>query len=147
MIREICYEELKAASEVLWKSFYEAEKNNHSIEGMELFRDLTDPVSLSVNTYDGRVVLYGYFKKENLLAVGGLKEKKHILMLYVHPAEQKAGIGKQLLQYMEKHCEGDHVTLNASDAAISFYEKYGYRIVGERRITDGLIGTPMKKDL
>lgn len=147
MIREICYEELKTASEILWKSFYEAEKNNHSIEGMELFRDLTDPVSLSINTYDGKVVLYGYFEKGSLLAVGALKEKKHILMLYVSPAEQKKGIGVKLLEYMEKKCEGDHITLNASDVAVSFYQKYGYRTVGERRITDGLIGTPMQKDL
>ena len=147
MIREICYEELKAASDVLWKSFYEAEKNNHSLEGMELFRDLTDPVSLSINTFDGSIALYGYFEEEKLLAVAALKQKKHVLMLYVLPSEQKKGIGKKLLEYMEKQCKSERITLNASDVAVSFYQKYGYRITGERKIENGLIGTPMEKEL
>ena len=147
MIREIRYDELKSASNVLWKSFYEAEKNNHTMEGMELFRDLTDPVSLSINTFDGSVVLYGYFENENLLAVGALKDKHHVLMLYVFPDEQKKGIGCHLLDFMEKLCEGGNITLNSSDSAISFYEKYGYRVVGKRTTKDGLIGTPMQKDL
>ena len=47
-IRELGYDDLEEASEVLWKSFYEAEKKNTSMEGMELFRDLVSPVSLSV---------------------------------------------------------------------------------------------------
>lgn len=147
MIREIRYEELKIASTVLWKSFYEAEKNNHTLEGMELFRDLTDPVSLSMNTFDGSVILYGYFENENLYAVGALKDRKHILMLYVLPSQQKKRIGKQLLDFMEEHCEGGFVTLNSSDSAITFYEKFGYRVVGDRVTKDGLIGTPMKKEL
>ena len=144
MIREIRYDELKSASNVLWKSFYEAEKNNHTMEGMELFRDLTDPVSLSINTFDGRVVLYGYFENENLLAVGALKDKHHILMLYVLPSEQNKGIGYQFLTYLEKLCSGDYISLNSSDSAITFYQKYGYCIVGQRTTKDGLIGTPMQ---
>ncbi len=147
MIREIQYEELKAASDVLWKSFYEAEKNNYTMEGMELFRDLTAPVSLSINTFDGKIHLYGYFEDERLLAVGALKEKKHILMLYVLPGEQKKGIGNKLLLYMEKLCDANEITLNASDVAIPFYKNRGYFISGERTTADGLIGTPMTKKL
>lgn len=147
MIREIQYEELSDASGVLWKSFYEAEKNNHSMKGMELFRDLTSPVSLSINTFDGSTHLFGYFEGETLLAVGALKKTNHILMLYVLPCEQKKGIGKKLLEYMEKCCEGACITVNSSDSAISFYQKYGYRVVGERNETEGLISTPMKKVL
>lgn len=147
MIREIQYEELKAASDVLWKSFYNAEKNNHTMEGMELFRDLTHPVSLSINTFDGSVLLYGYFEDETLLAVGALKAKKHILMLYVLPCEQKRGIGNKLLAFMEKRCEGGCITVNSSDVAIPFYQKYGYCPTGDRDTTGNLISTPMKKDL
>lgn len=147
MIREIEYEELKAASEILWKSFYHAEKNNHSMEGMERFRDLTDPVSLSMNTFDGNIVLYGYFENDLLLAVGALKEKKHVLMLYVLPEHQNRGIGKRLLQFMESECFETCISLNASDCAISFYEHNGYQVCGRRSIDEGLISTPMKKSV
>ena len=145
MIRELVYEDLKSASQVLWKSFYEAEKNNHSMAGMELFRDLTDPVSLSINTFDGSVVLFGYFDNDVLKAVAALKDKSHILMLYVLPSEQGMGIGKKLLAFMERCCEGDVITLNSSDFAIPFYQHFGFTICGERNETDGLISTPMKK--
>ena len=145
MIRKIQYEELKEASSVLCKSFYNAEKVNHTMEGMERFRDLTDPVSLSINTFDGKICLYGYFSDGKLLAVGAVKEKRHILMLYVLPTEQGKGIGKKFLLFLETKCEGDSITLNSSDVAVSFYEKNGYIVCGERDVSDGLISTPMKK--
>lgn len=147
MIREIEYEELKAASDVLWKSFYHAEKNNHSMAGMECFRDMTDSVSLAMNTFDGNIVLYGCFENDLLLAVGALKEKKHVLMLYVLPEHQNRGIGKKLLQFMESECFTPCISLNASDCAIPFYEHNGYLICGKRSIAEGLISTPMKKSV
>ncbi len=147
MIREIEYEELKAASDILWKSFYHAEKNNHAMAGLERFRDLTDPVSLSINTFDGKIVLYGYFEDKELIAVGALKEKRHILMLYVLPDSQKRGIGKEMLAFMEGKCETGRITLNSSDSAISFYRHSGFIVCGERNETEGLISTPMEKYL
>ena len=147
MIRELVYEDLQTASQVLWKSFYEAEKNNHTMTGMELFRDLTDPVSLSINTFQGDVVLYGFFDNDEMLAVGGLKEKKHILMLYVLPLAQGKGVGKELLAFMESICEGDQITLNSSDFAIPFYQHHGFAICGDRNENDGLISTPMVKNI
>ena len=147
MIREIEYEELGDASKVLWKSFYEAEKHNHTMEGMERFRDLTEPVSLSINSFDGSMVLYGYFRDGELLSVAALKDKKHILMLYVLPLYQKMGIGKEMLSFLESNCDSKLVTLNASDSAIAFYEHFGYEVCGERNTSEGLISTPMKKYL
>ena len=145
MIREIEYEELKKASEVLWKSFYDAEKHIHSMSGMERFRDLVDPVSLSINTFDGAVQLFGYFEENDLLAVGAVKDQKHILMLYVLPSVQKSGIGKKMLFLLESKCKTDCITVNSSDVGVSFYERFGYKVCGNRNEEDGLISTPMKK--
>ena len=145
MIRKLEYEDLKAASDVLWKSFYQAEKNNHTMKGMERFRDMTSPVSLSMNTFDGKIELFGYFQENALVGVGALKEKSHILLLYVLKEKQGQGIGKSLLDFMEEKCMGECITLNASDFAISFYEKNGYGRIGTRKIEEDLIFTPMKK--
>lgn len=143
--RMLGYEDFEAASQVLWKSFYEAEKNVCSMDGMEYFRDLTSPVSLSINLFGQNIVPYGVFSPE-LVAVGAIKDDKHILLAYVHPDHQKKGIGSALLAHLESKCKEDVITLNASDGAISFYEKRGYVKMGRKREEKGLIFTPMKKE-
>ena len=144
MIRKLEYEDFDKASDVLWRSFYDAEKHNTSMEGMELFRDLTAPVSLSINTFDGTTELYGVFSPD-LCAVGAVKDQKQILLLYVHPERKNEGIGSRLLSHLECVCEGEIVHLNASDYALQFYKKRGYEVVGGRREESGLIFTPMEK--
>ena len=143
-IRPLSDSDLPAASRVLWKSFYEAEKHNTSMDGMERYRDLVDPISLAVNSADGSVLFFGAFDPD-LVAVGALKEKGHVLLLYVLPEYAGRGVGSALLDRLESLCETDRVTLNASDGAVPFYEKRGYRKTGERMVQEGMIVTPMEK--
>ena len=146
MIRKLQYDDFKAASDVLWKSFYAAEKNIHSMKGMETFRDLTSPVSLSISDFDGSAEYFGFFQDDFLAAVGAVKEKKHILMLYVLPEMQGQGIGKKLLEFLVDFCTENIVTLRSSDGAVTFYEKFGFVSSGPREVLDELVGTPMKKE-
>lgn len=145
MIRKLGFHDYSTASDVLWKSFYHAEKDIHSLKGLETFRDLTTPVSLSISEFEGVNEFYGYFLEEKLVAVGAVKEKKHILMLYVLPEFQGRGIGIQLLSFLENICLGTVITLLSSDGALEFYKRNGYVETGSRQIKDELIGTPMKK--
>jgi GNAT superfamily N-acetyltransferase len=144
-IRELVYEDLEKASLLLWASYYQAEKNHTSLAGMELFRDLTSPVSLSINAYFEEVVLLGAFQGEILLGVGAVKDKNRILLLYVHPDHQNNGIGGALLSYMEALCEGESIELNASRFALSFYAARGYLSLGPEREEKGIVFTPMRK--
>ncbi len=144
-IRKLCYDDLKEASDVLWKSFYEAEKHNSSMAGMERFRDLTSPISLSMNTYDGKIVLYGGFHQGKMVVVGALKEENCILMLYVLPAYWRRGFGNAMLLFLEKESASDTIKLNASDFAVPFYRNRGYHIIQARREENDLIFTPMEK--
>ena len=144
-IRELEYEDYDAASKLLWKSFYEAEKHTASMEGMEIFRDLTSAVSLSINNMDDNLSFYGAFQGEELTAVGAIKNENHILLLYVLPERQGCGIGSSLLRYLESICKGDTLTVNSSDFACCFYEEKGYRKVGQRTVEKGLAVTPMVK--
>lgn len=145
-IRELCYDDLQEASKVLWKSFYEAEKRNTSMSGMERFRDLVAPVSLSMNTFDGKIVLYGGFSEGKMIVVGALKEKKSILMLYVLPEYWHQGIGGKMLAFLEDNCTSGEIELNASDCAVEFYLRQGYHIIQPRREENDLIFTTMKKN-
>ena len=144
-IRELEYEDYDAASGLLWKSFYEAEKHTATMEGMELFRDLTAAVSLSINSMDKNLSFYGVFQGGELSAVGAIKKHSHILLLYVAPERQGCGIGCAFLQYMESICIGDTLTVNSSDFACSFYEEKGYQKAGQRTVENGLAVTPMVK--
>ncbi len=145
-IRELVYEDLEEASLLIWASFYQAEKNHTSMAGMELFRDLTTPVSLSINTYQEDVILLGAFQNETLLGVGAVKDKSRILLLYVHPAHQKKGVGGSLLSHMENLCKEGNIELNASGFALSFYSKRGYVPLGPEREEKGIVFTPMRKE-
>ncbi len=146
-IKALSYEDMDNASQVLWKSFYHAEKDRYSVLGMERFRDLTSPISLSINMMDGGIHLFGAFIEEDLVAVGAVKERRHILLLYVLPEWKGQGIGSALLLCMEKYCSTSQVTLNSSDGAIGFYQKRGYRIQSSRCIEEELVFTPMIKNI
>ncbi len=145
MICEIKYEELPQASTLLWKSFYESEKMNTPLEGMELFRELTSPISLEMNRCDGSLFLVGLWEKNELCAVGALQNGERILLLYVHPDQKGKGYGKTLLKYLESKAEGEIIRIHSSDEAVSFYRHFGYRVSGPRTDRDSIIVTPMEK--
>ena len=147
IVRELQYEDLEEASRVLWKSYYEAEKNNTSMEGMEKVRDLVSPVSLSMNSFDGSVLLYGAFEEEKIVGVGALKEARHVLLLFVLPEKQRSGVGSALLSHLLSLCRAPFVTVNSSDGAVGFYQKYGFVPTAPRRVEDGIIFTPMEKQI
>ena len=144
-IRELEYEDLEEASKVLWKSFYEAEKHNFSLRGMEKVRDATSPVSLSMSTVDGMIALYGAFENGALCGVGALRRGNHVLLLYVRPDHWRRGFGSALLRHMEELCAPGRITVNSSDPAVPFYEAHGYAVTGPRRVEDDYIFTPMEK--
>ena len=147
MIRELTFEDYDFASLLLWKSFYFAEKNVASVEGMEFFRDATQPVSLSMSAFEGETRYFGSFLNNELVGVGALKGKGHILLIYIQPEFHHRGLGSELLTYLESLASDGEVFVNASDFAVGFYKKMGYLVAGEREKEKGLITTPMKKIL
>lgn len=144
-IRPLTDSDFPAASELLWKSFYAAEKDNTSLQGMETFRDLVDPISLAMSCAMNGVSMFGAYQKNDLVAVGAIKGEGHILMLYVSAFHQRQGFGTKMLLFLEAQIKADLITLNSSDQALSFYRKRGYRTVGERRCEEGILFTPMQK--
>jgi len=144
-IRELNQEEYTAASELLWKSFYWSEKDNVSLAGMEKFRDLTSPVSLSVNAFYESWIFCGCFEERELVAVGAAVEKTgKILMLYVHPERKKQGYGRAMLCELLGRLSGNEIVLNSSDEGVSFYRHFGFVALSERVLLDDLPVTPMK---
>ena len=165
-IRELRYEEYEDASRLMWLTYYKFESKGKTMEQIEAFRDSIEAVSLSMNSFDGRMMLLGAFDKSgNLAGTGGIKlktypdemkdfvnENDHITLLFTDGEYHKKGIGRRLLQEMistaEKrallHSETVFITVNSSDFAVGFYEKNGFTKTGERTVTKDSVYTPMR---
>lgn len=65
----------------------------------------------------GRLILWGGFEQNNLVAMSGMQREGHITMLYVLPLFQRRDWGKELLlemrSYARKELHLERVTLNA----------------------------------
>ena len=142
-IRKLRSEELPEASRVLWTSYYAAENGKTSLEGMTTFRDLTEPLSLQMNAYQGDVLFYGAFEGETLIAVGAIKDRRHVLLLYVLPDRQRGGTGSRLLHKLLSLSAVPDVTVNAAPDAVPFYEKHGFSVLSPLQIKDGIRFVPM----
>ncbi|MCF4098764.1 GNAT family N-acetyltransferase [Maritalea mediterranea] len=92
---------------------------------------------------DGEVYIVAVDETDTPIAFCGYKNSE-ICGLYVDPAHQGRDIGRRLLfrAFINiSQIKPDKITLSASAPAKTFYEKYGYKSVGERTYkTRGGIG-------
>jgi GNAT superfamily N-acetyltransferase len=89
---------------------------------------------------DEGVVFWGYEEDGALVGVMGLQHVRDVTLIrhaYVRPARQKQGIGGKLLSHLREQTEGTLLIGTWADAAwaIRFYEKHGFRLVGEEEKT------------
>jgi GNAT superfamily N-acetyltransferase len=91
---------------------------------------------------------YGIRSHGILIGYVALKKKSHIFHLCVIPNEQKRGIGKMLLEYVEKKSKkagSSQLTVNASLNAIPFYQKCGFETNSAIQERSGIRFQPMEK--
>lgn len=96
--------------------------------------------SYLVATQAGRLV--GYSKcaiTAPPACVQGAKASE-LVNLYIHPAHQSNGIGKQLLQQAIQVAAAQHLTTlwlcvwQANQRAIAFYQRFGFTVVGKTEV-------------
>lgn len=110
-----------------------------------------DPEDLKAEANE---VHMGMMRGEFVVAVLLLKKiadrKMKMRQVAVSSAEQGSGIGSALVDYCEKWCLENGITeieLHAREAAVSFYLKAGYHIVGDRFEEVGIPHFKMIKNL
>ena len=65
-------------------------------------------------------------------------EGTYIAKLFVEPVLQNASIGSRLLEYAMKEHNADYLwALEKNVKAISFYERHGFTVTGEKKQEDG----------
>jgi ribosomal protein S18 acetylase RimI-like enzyme len=73
-----------------------------------------------------------------------------LYQMAVAPEHQGSGVGRRLVERLETRLRGDgivRVELHARDAAVGFYQRLGYRNVGEPFIEVGISHQRMRKAL
>ena len=86
---------------------------------------------------DDGIVFWGLERDGQLLGVMGIQDKGDVTLIrhaYVMPGAQKRGIGKKLLQHLQRMAEKPILigTWAAASWAVSFYQKTGYKLVSEK---------------
>lgn len=82
----------------------------------------------------GEMTFFGYEEDGKLRGVAGYQEIKDVTLLrhvYVHPEQQRRGIGSQLLNQTVQVAKTRRVlvgTWQAATWAIRFYEKHGFKL-------------------
>lgn len=90
-----------------------------------------------------------YFKKEEVInnlyvlddgIIRGFIEmnESEICKLYVDPFFQSQGFGNQLMEYAKKELRANHLwALEKNMRAISFYQRHGFQLTGEKKFEEG----------
>lgn len=83
---------------------------------------------------EGKLMLWGVYEGEQMVAVSGMQSDGMITLLYVLPQCQNRGYGSKLLKIMREYakdaCNFSKVTVNANPAWTSFYfGKKGFKNV------------------
>lgn len=107
-------------------------------ESIGYFEEYATEEHLQALMEQGRLTLWGIFDKEHLVAVSGMQSEGHITMLYVLPAFQNRGYGKQLLRAMRSYAKERFrlpvVTVNVMPPELSMYfQRNGFRVTDPMR--------------
>lgn len=90
-----------------------------------------------------------YFKKDEIinnihvfdsgLIKGFIQMKqKEICKIYVDTFFQNEGVGKELIEYAINELHADNLwALEKNTRAISFYQRHGFRLTGEKKFEEG----------
>lgn len=85
--------------------------------------DAPETVHLAAVTDDGRIVGIGsFYRVEGDIQLRGMA---------VDPDVQGSGAGRAIIEHAHERFRGEHLWASCRDGALGFYERLGWRIVGE----------------
>ncbi len=95
-------------------------------------------ISLADEYLKKEEILYHIYVFDDGLIRGFVQmEQREICKLYVDPFFQGAGIGKALIEYAVKELHGEYLwALEKNTRAVSFYQRQGFRLTGERKFEE-----------
>lgn len=130
-------------SRIVVSAFLDSVASGLSQEGINTFYDLSSPEAFTKRlTEDNNILVYE--DQGRILGMIELKEGRHVAMLFVSPAHQNQGIGKQLIEAALTCRRVQTVTVSASIPSVAAYQNYGFNVVGSEEEKQGLRYIPMQ---
>lgn len=148
-IRQLRSSELMEALDLAWDVFQESAAKDCTKEGIEEFWQSIDHEYMLSRTGDGACRVWGAFADGQLVGMCVIKEPCHVEMLFVETSAQRHKIGSSLLKraVMDARCADEtvmRVTVNSFCSARGFFEKMGFKPMGDETDEDGIPGIPME---
>lgn len=128
----------ESALSLVWETFLLFEAPDYGPEGVETFRNfIGDRENLRA------VNLYGAFDGDRLCGVAATRKGgTHLSLLFVRKEFQGRGIGRTLIERIQKDAPGS-VTVHSSPFAVEFYRHMGFAATDVEQLEDGIRFTPM----
>jgi GNAT superfamily N-acetyltransferase len=118
-----------------------------SEEGEKFFsKNLAKDVAAAFSNPE--VNVYGVQSDGILFGYIAVSRKFHISQLYIVASEQRRGLGKMLINFIEQQAKktGDtRLTVKASLNAVQFYRKCGFEVTSDVQEVSGIRFQPMQK--
>ena len=148
-IRQLSDNEVTQALDLCWDVFYECSASDCTPEGREEFWRSLDHEYMISRMGDGAVRAWGAFADGRLCGACFIKEPCNIELLFVETASQRKNIGSSLLKraVMDARRADEtvmRVTVSALKSAYGFFEKHGFKRLGDEEAYDGVPRTLME---
>lgn len=146
-IRSIYQNEYENVMGLVWKTFLSFEAEDYTAEGIKSFQDfITDP-TLYKMFLRGHYQIFGAFYRGENIGVISLRDRTHISLLFVDEQYHYHGVGRALIEYLEKFLlteMGEYkLTVNASPYGVGFYHRLGFQDMDKEQEKEGIRYTPM----
>lgn len=132
-----------------WRTFLKFEAKDYGQEGIDSFRDFLTDAMMHRMFLMGEYPVFVALDGEEHVGMISLRNKKHISLLFVEERYQRRGIGRKLIENLEKYIKMEYmetkITVNAAPYAVGFYHQIGFEDVAPQLSKDGIIYTPMEK--
>ena len=132
-----------------WRTFLRFEAKDYGQEGVDSFRDFLSDSLLRRMFLMGDYPVFIALDGDKQTGMISLRNKKHISLLFVEEGHHHRGIGRRLIESMERYIRREYqeerITVNAAHYAVGFYHQIGFEDVAPQLSKDGIIYTPMEK--
>ena len=138
-IRTLHEPDWEPALALVWETFLLFEAPDYSPEGVETFQNfIGNRQNLCA------LNLYGIFDGDRLCGVAATRKgSSHLSLLFVRKEFQGQGIGRMLIDRIQKDAPGS-LTVHSSPYAVEFYRRMGFQDTDVEQLEDGIRFTPMK---
>ena len=139
------------AMDLVWRTYLRFEGDVYTQEGNRNFYEFITDRELHQSFLEGRYLMMLALEGEKVVGVATLRNRNHLSLLFVDEAYHRQGIGRALLQEMENfvktRMEEQHILVKSSPYAVEFYQRVGFRTVAPPQSVEGMLVTPMLKEL